>query len=753
MINAVNEQFSRFVSFAQERMTAGKGKAIATKGEVMAGGGTTLEERSVTVTDKIDWVSLSIFRGGNAKRANNEVRAMFMKSVADMFGGERNIPDSVREAMLLKDYGCGKPLTARRILAVKEAIENLNRGNAFDKANDPNGELANKAFAAGYTRLDFGKLNTAANLLAKMNGANLHDAMEEVVTRGSAANRAMNAGSLYMKDVNSFRDGYNGLKHVANDDARNLEVARLCASEASAGGLSEIAQNLAYKFRNILNDAEKFRIAANLPENIFDELRTVANGFADEMGKVADGIAGNELKSRKEISKRLFESQDVYRLLDIVEKKICKHLLEAANHNPKVAEFNEYMKAHFTDAQKAYDELVDTYMGAVAHDMAKTMQSKLVAAAYQGGLVNGKGASVPQLVLDSIETFLQKNTFKRIDNIEKFCSRLEKYGDAALRFNEGQRAELKELVDNVFGPGPKADKLLQHFIDQFEIAFFADQVDDSTDYGKEKQTIPELVLAHFKAHPEALRTLETGFKLDTDEDAAAVKKAIAEKFKADLNVRLADNNPKSFTSLVTGLMPQAVREYNTGYVTIKGREIPSAQLGTYFPQLIRGGENADVMRNGYAEFLEKTFDARHKKMRQIVSFACGMAEGLGGAIDNIIGYGWENANLKAPPHMNYQAEGTVIAAADRHPDENYNIEIADNGDVKITLTHFVQNKATTLFSQDGTYAPKKLSQSVQGPILSEVKVVATMTIKNASDADLGDKMPEFTIDDIKQEDL
>ena len=271
-------------------MTAGKGKAIATKGEVMAGGGTTLEERSVTVTDKIDWVSLSIFRGGNAKRANNEVRAMFMKSVADMFGGERNIPDSV-----------------------KEAIENLNRGNAFDKANDPNGELANKAFAAGYTRLDFGKLNTAANLLAKMNGASLHDAMEEVVTRGSAANRAMNAGSLYMKDVNSFRDGYNGLKHVANDDARNLEVARLCASEASAGGLSEIARNLAYKFRNILNDAEKFRIAANLPENIFDELRTVANGLADEMGNVADGIAGNELKSRKEICRRLFESQDVYR--------------------------------------------------------------------------------------------------------------------------------------------------------------------------------------------------------------------------------------------------------------------------------------------------------------------------------------------------------------------------------------------------------------------------------------------------------
>ena len=30
---------------------------------------------------------------------------------------------------------------------------------------------------------------------------------------------------------------------------------------------------------------------------------------------------------------------------------------------------------------------------------------------------------------------------------------------------------------------------------------------------------------------------------------------------------------------------------------------------------------------------------------------------------------------------------------------------------------------------------------------------ATMTIKNASDAELGDKMPEFTIDDFRQEEI
>ena len=45
MINAVNEQFSKFVSFAEERMAAGKKTAIASKGDIAVAGGTTLEER------------------------------------------------------------------------------------------------------------------------------------------------------------------------------------------------------------------------------------------------------------------------------------------------------------------------------------------------------------------------------------------------------------------------------------------------------------------------------------------------------------------------------------------------------------------------------------------------------------------------------------------------------------------------------------------------------------------------------------
>ena len=48
-----------------------------------------------------------------------------MDSLAEMFGGADKIPSDVKDAMKLSDYGKGKPLTARRIIAVKNAIDSL----------------------------------------------------------------------------------------------------------------------------------------------------------------------------------------------------------------------------------------------------------------------------------------------------------------------------------------------------------------------------------------------------------------------------------------------------------------------------------------------------------------------------------------------------------------------------------------------------------------------------------------------------
>ena len=75
---------------------------------------------STTKADK----AYAFTRTAEQKRLNNETRTEFRNAVASLFGGEKNIPRSVKKAMLLGDYGKGKPLTARRIAEVAVTIAN-----------------------------------------------------------------------------------------------------------------------------------------------------------------------------------------------------------------------------------------------------------------------------------------------------------------------------------------------------------------------------------------------------------------------------------------------------------------------------------------------------------------------------------------------------------------------------------------------------------------------------------------------------
>lgn len=66
----------------------------------------------------------NIFRSAEQVTANNTIRAAFLKSVADIYGGEDHIPESVKTAMKSADFdGKGRPLTARRIRATMDAIQ------------------------------------------------------------------------------------------------------------------------------------------------------------------------------------------------------------------------------------------------------------------------------------------------------------------------------------------------------------------------------------------------------------------------------------------------------------------------------------------------------------------------------------------------------------------------------------------------------------------------------------------------------
>ena len=754
MINAVNEQFSRFVSFAQDRVDAGKETAIAKKGDVQAGGGTTLEERGIKVTDKSDWVGKSLFRKQDTKTANNEVRDLFRKCVADMFGGESNIPDSVKEAMLLKDYGKGKPLTARRILAVRDAINSLGRDNIFGPATDPDGELANKAFKAGFTRLDFGKLNTAANLLSKAKNIPVADAFDQVITRGSAANRAMNAGPLYMKDVDSFRQGVEAHEDIAARDVNNLEIARENGSQDQTKNLSTIADNLACKFRNFAADAKKLLATTKLPADTLDGLIKAGGDLADKLAQVSSDLTNGTLTDRTKIYERLFDAKTLQHITS-TKLKLLKALGGAATSDPAVADFLKYVVDLIENAVAECNKLGNVYSNAVAKDVIPVAKELLIAAAHQGGISTGRPCSIPQMIMDTLDEYIEKNPFANFAYVQQFCKNLEKYGDANLRFSDAQKADLKSLVEKHFGAGPKAEKMFQKLVDHFEASFFAVLLIKPRDYGKDKIPAPDLVINHFKAHPEAIEVLEAGFKVDTDDDVAKLKGAVKDKVLAGFNGRLAQSSDdpekiQNMTSLATGLMPQGVREYNVGYVTFNGAPIPNAQLGTKFPQL--GPESNSPERRGYAEFLETKFDANHKKMRQLVSYTCGMAEGLGGMIDKMLETGDGKVGLKGPPLREIIDKGTYLSPSGRNKNENYNIQIDENGDVKITLTHHVQRQYSTIMGEGAVFSPALLT-SPSAPLAGGAKMIVTMTIKNASDAELGDKMPEFTIDDIRQEEI
>lgn len=203
--------FKTFVDFAQKRVDANDATAIADAHANPLGGRKVLAITQ-SLTDEVHkWT-----RGMDDWTVNDRTRALFRQAVADMFGGEERIPASVKKAMLLGDYDAGKPLTARRIMAVKAAIDAdgtaktraaqlAHQKIAAEKFTSPDVEGA--ALALGYTKGELPKLARAAHLYAKATGKSEMDAMKEVATPGSKANRLMGYGGRFLLNATNFAHG------------------------------------------------------------------------------------------------------------------------------------------------------------------------------------------------------------------------------------------------------------------------------------------------------------------------------------------------------------------------------------------------------------------------------------------------------------------------------------------------------------------------------------------------------------------
>ena len=143
----------------------------------------------------------SFFRTADMKSANEQVRDIFRKTIADLFGGEKYIPDLVRDNMKLDSFGKGKPLTARRIKLVKTAIDMLGGGKFRDAAS------IGRATAMGYTPAELPKLARAAHLYQQATNCTDTEAEAAALDPSSNARRLFDYGGRFIRNAEGFRAG------------------------------------------------------------------------------------------------------------------------------------------------------------------------------------------------------------------------------------------------------------------------------------------------------------------------------------------------------------------------------------------------------------------------------------------------------------------------------------------------------------------------------------------------------------------
>ena len=161
-IDGYNATFRTFVEFAQKTQKDGYDSACAKA---------TFAGKWITVSPLSLHETSYVLRKTGEKTVNDSTRAIFRNAVAEMFGGEAKIPESVKKAMLFGDYGDGRPLTTRRIMAVKDAIdaEDSMREKGVSQFASPATREA--ALAKGYHPSELGRLANAVNYFMKATGA------------------------------------------------------------------------------------------------------------------------------------------------------------------------------------------------------------------------------------------------------------------------------------------------------------------------------------------------------------------------------------------------------------------------------------------------------------------------------------------------------------------------------------------------------------------------------------------------------
>ena len=329
MINALDStgkslQFNEFVKAAEN--AASRSKVVRFLGDADSA---TVHEVTVTSTDKIG----KLGRGSNIRNANDTTRAIFRQSIAAMFGGESKIPQPVLAAIKTADYGQGKPLSAKRIMLVKAAVDQAltmfpiqppkviapkagvppkNAGVMVmlrPAGNAEPGKIlsANDVAMKGYAKGELKKLNDVATLYQKATNCSKADAQKAALDAKSPARRLFSYGGLFTSSPENFAKGLdlidkfsewffeycasdenqNALKPLDFNDNQRLSVEKFL--------LEEIACNPKFKL-DTPNKADLFSPRSNpamqfIADNMMQSVSGSMFGISPEKRSVVYAVA------------------------------------------------------------------------------------------------------------------------------------------------------------------------------------------------------------------------------------------------------------------------------------------------------------------------------------------------------------------------------------------------------------------------------------------------------------------------------
>ena len=283
-IDGYNPQFNQFVAFAEQQVDPAKSKAIARLDQPNA----ALAARTISAAtdDKV----YAIRRSEVSKGENRAVRDLFQKAVEDLFGGKDHVPDSVREAMEMKNFdNSGRPLTARRIMAVKAAIDReIGSQVNFEAPNARAGFIDSDEIVAA---------NRAANFFMTVTGCTADEAIREIATPGTKGNRLMLYGGRFMTDVRMFNQGLKLMDTFSTwfTDVRNQvldENNRFLKTRPrlTAAWTSPTAALIAKSHLALINEASDLRAFERI---VFESLAVDAHADLSKPPEKLFGIEGN----------------------------------------------------------------------------------------------------------------------------------------------------------------------------------------------------------------------------------------------------------------------------------------------------------------------------------------------------------------------------------------------------------------------------------------------------------------------------